>query len=106
MKISYGTDIGVVRNDNQDSVYAQEYSAKCGLFIVADGMGGYRGGKIASSTAIEIVSGYFKDNNDNNMNSKEIQKLILLFCQTLHFFVILRQICRINNAKNTFLILL
>ncbi len=76
MKISYGTDTGVVRSDNQDSVFAQEYSLKSGLFIVADGMGGYRGGKIASSTAIEVVSAYFKDNYDNDMNSKEIQNLI------------------------------
>ena len=63
MIISYDTDIGMVRRENQDSVYAKQIDDNAALLIVADGMGGHNGGKRASSSAIEsiaqnILSGY------------------------------------------------
>jgi len=52
MKISYATDIGRVRTNNQDyvGVYMNEYGAQ--LAIVADGVGGSRGGDVASNMLV------------------------------------------------------
>lgn len=43
---------GQVRSNNQDSWHAAD-----GVFIVADGMGGHRGGEVASAIAIDAVRG-------------------------------------------------
>jgi serine/threonine protein phosphatase PrpC len=46
------TDVGLRRENNQDSFLVDENT---GLFIVADGMGGHKGGEVASTLAIETV---------------------------------------------------
>jgi serine/threonine protein phosphatase PrpC len=48
------TDIGLRREENQDS-YGQVERESFKLYIVADGMGGVKGGAIASKLAIETV---------------------------------------------------
>lgn len=49
----FATHIGLVRDENQDSVFSHPETR---LFIVADGMGGHQGGKVASQMAIKILS--------------------------------------------------
>ncbi|MBA3582401.1 MAG: Stp1/IreP family PP2C-type Ser/Thr phosphatase [Gammaproteobacteria bacterium] len=46
------TDTGMKRSHNEDSIASE---ASCGLVLVADGMGGYRGGEIASALAANTI---------------------------------------------------
>lgn len=55
------TDIGNVREKNEDYYYVSE-EKDLPLFIVADGMGGHNGGEVASKSAVEAIVDYFKKN--------------------------------------------
>lgn len=58
---TYGeSKIGLVRKVNEDSFYI---SHERNVLVVADGMGGYVGGEIASKTAVEAIAYYFKNFN-------------------------------------------
>lgn len=61
MEYSYLTDPGKVRNHNEDSVIIVENKMGEVLLAVADGMGGHRGGEIASSIAISHIGKRFQD---------------------------------------------
>jgi PPM family protein phosphatase len=50
------TDKGIRRKRNEDSLLASEDQ---GIFVVADGMGGYRGGEIASQLAVMTIERAF-----------------------------------------------
>lgn len=52
------TDVGKQREQNEDACYTQvveDDNRASGLFVVADGMGGYHAGEIASQIAIETI---------------------------------------------------
>lgn len=71
------TDIGKVREINQDYYYTSDENSIPKLCILADGMGGYKGGEIASKLAVESAKKYIENNFSNNFSEKEeILKLI------------------------------
>ena len=59
MEYSYLTDPGKIRDHNEDSVTVIKNSSGEILLAVADGMGGHRGGEIASSIAISHIGKRF-----------------------------------------------
>ena len=61
MEFSYLTDPGKVRDHNEDSVTIVKNQTGEVLMIVADGMGGHKGGEIASSIAITHIGKRFTD---------------------------------------------
>ena len=62
MKAFARSDIGKVREMNQDNFYIADQNDSVKLFIVADGMGGYNGGEIASQLAIQTAKNYIENN--------------------------------------------
>ena len=73
------TDIGCVRKSNQDSIYLNKSQ---NLFVVADGMGGHKGGDIASAMAVEIIPQTFSSQQEETPIKNKI----------------INSICAANNA--------
>lgn len=71
MKTFARSDIGMVREMNQDNYFISDPNDEIKLFIVADGMGGYKGGEIASALAIESAKSYIKNNFEETNREKE-----------------------------------
>ncbi len=62
------SDIGKVREINQDYYYISDSIDEIQLYMLADGMGGCNGGEIASKLAIQTAKSYIEN------NFKEIDK--------------------------------
>lgn len=65
------TDIGKAREINQDYYSIPKSDQDLQLFILADGMGGYNGGEVASTLATEAAKNYIIDNFEKIEHSKE-----------------------------------
>ncbi len=71
------TDIGKARELNQDYYYISEETDEPKMYILADGMGGYKGGEIASKLATESARKYIQNNFSSITKEKEeILKLV------------------------------
>ena len=71
------TDVGKAREINQDYYALPKPEEHLDLYILADGMGGYNGGEVASSLAAESTKSYIQSNFNQIEHSKEtIMELI------------------------------
>ncbi|MGM0378283.1 MAG: Stp1/IreP family PP2C-type Ser/Thr phosphatase [Bacillota bacterium] len=75
MKFSSITDVGNVREINEDDYYIDSQTEK--LFMVADGMGGHKAGDVASKMVINILKNHFLKNINENMELVEIKNKLL-----------------------------
>lgn len=81
LEIVSQTHPGMVRSHNEDSV---AYDASCGLVVLADGMGGYNAGEVASGITISVMTteirGVLQNNSaaDCDKNSGEELGVVLL----------------------------
>jgi protein phosphatase len=57
VRAAVATDVGKVKPANQDSHLVD---AERGIFVVADGIGGFAGGEVASAVAVATVANYFR----------------------------------------------
>ena len=76
MKVFAGTDIGKAREMNQDYYYVSRNSDEIKLCILADGMGGYTGGEIASNMTVTSVQSYIYNNYSKIKLETELQELL------------------------------
>lgn len=71
------TDIGKAREMNQDFIYVSDNLEQMKLCILADGMGGYKGGEIASKLATISAKEYLEKNIGNiDLKYENILELI------------------------------
>ena len=85
MRIAAKTDVGKVRPNNQDSYAAGEFQNGVTWVVVCDGMGGYRGGNIASSAAVKTISERITNSYRENMTSSSIKNLLVTSITNANF---------------------
>lgn len=85
ISISGITDTGLVRSNNEDTIGSD---AELGLLVLADGMGGHKGGEVASAIAVdsilqelrkvlpEIASGRIDDKTGYSLESMAVESAI------------------------------
>lgn len=71
------TDIGLVRRENQDSSSFSVISPSCVWAVICDGMGGARGGKFASSTAVTFISEYISREYREDMSEEQLGEMLV-----------------------------
>lgn len=72
MRSFYLTDVGKVRDHNEDSLIVLKNHNNEHLLAVADGMGGHRAGEVASSIAITYLAKHFQETFYNLDKEKAI----------------------------------
>ncbi len=71
MKVLAKSDKGKLREQNEDYYYVSDEDKIPGLYMLADGMGGYEGGEVASRLAIDAAARYIGNHFDLIEHMKE-----------------------------------
>lgn len=77
MQVFAKTDIGKARDNNQDFYYISNSGDVPEVYILADGMGGYNAGEVASRMAVESARDYIHKHFAKNKDSKEKLETLL-----------------------------
>jgi serine/threonine protein phosphatase PrpC len=85
------TDPGRVRDHNEDCI---ESRPDIGLYVLADGMGGYNAGEVASGMATSLIS----DGLQEAWNPREVERLGRDDAKAMSERLIREQIARANTA--------
>ena len=76
MKLAGITDIGKVRQNNEDNLAFSELE-NAAYFIVCDGMGGVEGGEIASEIAVKTISEQIENAFSAKMKPASIERMLI-----------------------------
>ncbi len=87
MKIVARTDVGLVRENNQDSYSACELENGAVLAIVCDGMGGAAEGALASSEAVRVIKERISERYYNGMSDISIRSLMVSAVEKANKFI-------------------
>ena len=68
------TDPGLKREENQDNYFVSDDNR---VLVVADGMGGMRGGSKASRIAVTAIKTYIEENKMDDTDQKELAKWLV-----------------------------
>ncbi len=77
MKIYSKTDIGLLREENQDCVWSGMLSGGACAAVLCDGMGGESHGGLASSLAVDVISKRIMENFSEMMNRNSVRNLLI-----------------------------
>lgn len=87
MYIFTKTDIGLVRTENQDSVWGEMLTESSCAAVLCDGMGGESEGGLASKIAVDVVSKRIKENFNEMMNRNSVRNLLITSVIAANSFV-------------------
>ena len=70
------SDVGSVREINEDSFAISEFKENKGFAILADGMGGHNAGEVASSTAVNIIKSELEKSIDETLRERIVYNIL------------------------------
>ncbi len=82
MQISAISDVGVLRENNEDTIYFtnEKIGSVDNLYILADGMGGHTSGEIASGELVKAYCNYLQDNDIIVDDYEKLLEDALVYC--------------------------
>lgn len=84
MKFTAKSDIGKKRANNEDDFYVRKINNVFYLYIVADGMGGYECGEVASSIATSSISSFLEE-KAQIINKADTQSIKAILKEAVNF---------------------
>ncbi|MBQ4165013.1 MAG: Stp1/IreP family PP2C-type Ser/Thr phosphatase [Oscillospiraceae bacterium] len=77
MNVYSKSDIGLQREENQDTVWCEMLGDTACAAVLCDGMGGEKSGGLASQMAVDIISNRIKESFSEMMNRNSVRNLLI-----------------------------